>query len=203
MKKRILIADDHLVVRIGTISILRSTYPNMTMDLAKSYDEAKSYLQTYQYDIIMLDINMPGTQHTKMIQEIKTMQNSIKILIFSSYDQAVAIQYIRKGAEGYLNKQCSEDDVKNAIHTLLETGFYWPPELIPLIMKDAKEEGTKSLTTREYEVFELLAKGNGNLEICNRLKLQVSTISTFKKRIFGKLKISNIAELIETYKSQH
>ncbi|GAA4152661.1 response regulator transcription factor [Chryseobacterium ginsenosidimutans] len=204
MNNRILIADDHLVVSIGIVSILRSAYPNMVIDIAKSYPEAKNCLLARKYDVIMLDIHMPGTQYTQMIPEIKELQNDIKILIFSSFDQNIALQYIRKGAEGYLNKQCSEDDVKNAINTILETGFYYPPELIPIIMKGTKETTeVKNLTTREFEVFELLAKGNGNLEISSYLNVQVSTVSTFKKRIFEKLKITNIAELIEIYKCLH
>jgi DNA-binding NarL/FixJ family response regulator len=204
MNTRILIADDHRVVCVGIISILRSAYPDMIIDWAKTYDEAKNYLQNHRYNVVMLDINMPGTLHTQMIPEIKNLQNDIKILIFSSYDQNIALQYIRKGAEGYLNKQCSEEDVKNAINIILETGYYYPPELIPLIMNGTKETNEiKNLTDREYQIFELLAKGNGNLEISNSLNVQVSTISTFKKRIFEKLNINNIAELIEIYKSLH
>jgi DNA-binding NarL/FixJ family response regulator len=204
MNTRILIADDHRVVCVGIISILRSAYPDMIIDWAKTYDEAKNYLQNQRYNVVMLDINMPGTLHTQMIPEIKNLQNDIKILIFSSYDQNIALQYIRKGAEGYLNKQCSEEDVKNAINIILETGYYYPPELIPLIMNGTKETNEiKNLTDREYQIFELLAKGNGNLEISNSLNVQVSTISTFKKRIFEKLNINNIAELIEIYKSLH
>jgi DNA-binding NarL/FixJ family response regulator len=204
MNTRILIADDHRVVCVGIISILRSAYPDMIIDWAKTYDEAKNYLQNQRYNVVMLDINMPGTLHTQMIPEIKNLQNDIKILIFSSYDQNIALQYIRKGVEGYLNKQCSEEDVKNAINIILETGYYYPPELIPLIMNGTKETNEiKNLTDREYQIFELLAKGNGNLEISNSLNVQVSTISTFKKRIFEKLNINNIAELIEIYKSLH
>ena len=204
MNIRILIADDHRVVSVGIISILRSAYPEMDIDWAKTYDEAKIFLQNSRYDLVMLDIHMPGTLYTQMIPDIKSLQSDVKILIFSSYDQNVALQYIRKGAEGYLNKQCTEEGIKNAISIILETGFYYPPELIPLIMKGTKETNeVRNLTEREYQIFELLAKGNGNLEISNFLHVQVSTISTFKKRIFDKLNISNIAELIDIYKSLH
>jgi two-component system, NarL family, response regulator, fimbrial Z protein, FimZ len=204
MNPRILIADDHLVVRVGTAAILRSAYPDIILNQARTYDEVKTYLQAHQYDIVILDINMPGTLYTQMIPEVKALQEHIKILIFSTYDPAIAVQYINKGAEGYLNKQCSEEDIKNAINIILETGFYYPQELIPFIVKGIREStGVKNLTVREYQVFELLAKGNGNIEISNQLNVQVSTISTFKKRIFEKLKITNIAELIEIYKNMH
>ncbi len=204
MNIRILIVDDHLVVRVGTVTILRSAYPDVIIDQAKTYDEMIDLLKMHQYALVMLDINMPGTQYTQMVLDIKALQDDVKIMVFSTYEETVALQYIRKGAEGYLNKQCSEEDIKEAVNIILKTGFYYPPGLIPMIMRDIKDTaGVKNLTAREYQVFELLAKGNGNLEISNYLDVQVSTISTFKKRIFEKLKVNNIAELIEVYKSLH
>lgn len=204
MEKRILIADDHFVVRAGTALILRSAYPGLIIDSAENYERVKEFLKTNHYDLLLLDIDMPGTKYTEMISELKNIQKDLKILIFSAYDQNIAIQYIRKGAEGYLNKLGTEEDIKNAIKTILETGYFYPPELIPFIIKNFDEENSiKELSSREYQVFELLAKGNGNLEISNHLSLRINTISTFKKRIFQKLKINNIAELIELYKNLH
>ncbi|REC77502.1 DNA-binding response regulator [Chryseobacterium elymi] len=204
MEKRILIADDHFVVRAGTTLILRSAYPKLTIDSAENYGRVKEFLKTNHYDLLLLDIDMPGTKYTEMISELKNIQNDLKILIFSAYDQKIAIQYIRKGAEGYLNKLGTEEDIKNSIKIILETGYFYPPELIPFIVKNFDEGiSIKELSLRELQVFELLAKGNGNLEISNHLNLRINTISTFKKRIFQKLKINNIAELIELYKNLH
>ncbi|GEN70430.1 MULTISPECIES: response regulator transcription factor [Chryseobacterium] len=204
MEKRILIADDHSVVRAGTALILRSAYPGLTIDSAENYGRVKEFLKTNHYDLLLLDIDMPGTKYTEMISELKNTQKDLKILIFSAYDQNIAIQYIRKGADGYLNKLGTEEDIKNAIKTILETGYFYPSELIPFIIKNFDGGNSiKKLSPREYQVFELLAKGNGNLEISNHLGLRINTISTFKKRIFQKLKINNIAELIELYKNLH
>ncbi|ANF52890.1 DNA-binding response regulator [Chryseobacterium glaciei] len=203
MNKRILIADDHFVVRAGAAAVLRSVYPNLTIDSAENYGHVKESLQNFRYDLILLDIDMPGTKYTEMISELKSIQKDLKILIFSAYDQNIALQYIRKGAEGYLNKLGTEDDIKNSVKTILETGYYYPPELIPFIINTNEGNGIKKLTTREYQVFELLAKGNGNLEISTLLGLQINTISTFKKRIFKKLNISNIVELVGIYKNIH
>jgi DNA-binding NarL/FixJ family response regulator len=204
MEKRILIADDHSVVRAGTALILRSAYPRFTIDSAENYERVKEFLKINHYDLLLLDIDMPGTKYTEMISELKNIQKDLKILIFSAYDQNIAIQYIRKGADGYLNKLGTEEDIKNAIKTILETGYFYPSELIPFIIKNFDGGNSiKKLSPREYQVFELLAKGNGNLEISNHLGLRINTISTFKKRIFQKLKINNIAELIELYKNLH
>jgi DNA-binding NarL/FixJ family response regulator len=204
MNKRILIVDDHYVVRTGTAAVLRSAYPNLTIDFSEKYEDVKESLRTHHYDLIFLDIDMPGTKYTEMISELKDIQQNVKILIFSAYDQNVALQYIHKGAEGYLNKQGTEDDIKNAVKTILDTGFYYASELIPLIIKDAKEiKSIKKLTPREYQVFELLAKGNGNLEISNLLGIQINTISTFKKKIFEKIGTNNIIELAKVYQNLH
>ena len=204
MKKRILIADDHVVVRTGTALVLRLAYPTLTIDFSEKYEDVKESLRARHYDLILLDIDMPGTKYTEMIPELKTIQNDLKILIFTAYDQNIALQYINKGAEGYLNKRGTEDDIKNAVKTILQTGFYYPAELIPFIIRDIKETNKiKSLTPREYQIFELLAKGNGNLEISNLLGLQINTISTFKKKVFEKLRISNIVELVKIYQDLH
>ncbi|MGK6344357.1 response regulator [Chryseobacterium sp. DT-3] len=203
MMKRILIADDHFVVRTGVAAILRSVYPDLIIDSAENYGRVQESVQNFLYDLIILDIGMPGTKYTDMISELKSIQKDLKILIFTVYDHNIALQYIRKGAEGYLNKLGTEDDIKNSVKTILETGYYYPPELIPFVFKNADGNRNEKLTPREYLVFELLAKGNGTSEIAHLLDLQLSTISTFKKRIFQKLKVKNIVELIEIYQNLH
>ncbi|ALR29570.1 LuxR family transcriptional regulator [Chryseobacterium sp. IHB B 17019] len=203
MKGKILIADDHTVVRLGTRAVLKSQYPDIDVHLASDYDAVKSSLHANNYNLILLDINMPGATNTEMIHEIKQLQPNIRILIFSGYDQDIALQYIRKGAEGYLNKQCSEDELTYAIHTILHTGYYYPAEIIPILINSKEKKGVQSLTPREFEIFELLANGHGNLEISNILNIQISTISTFKKKIFKKLGVSNVVELSKVYEKLH
>jgi DNA-binding NarL/FixJ family response regulator len=155
------------------------------------------------YHLLILDIDMPGTQYKKMISELKNIQKDLKILVFSGYDQDVAIQYIREGAEGYLNKQSSEEEIKNAVKTVIEKGYFYPAELIGLIIQNKRDNPVEKLSSREYEIFKLLADGYGNLEISNKLSIQMSTVSTYKKRIFQKLEVSNIAELIKVYEMMH
>ncbi|AZA76254.1 DNA-binding response regulator [Chryseobacterium sp. G0186] len=203
MNERILIADDHYVVRAGTALVLESAFPDLKIDFAENYEQVKKMLGGQQYDLLILDIDMPGTQYKKMIPEVKDIQENIKILVFSGYDKDVAIQYIREGAEGYLNKQSSEEEIKNAVKTILEKGYFYPAELIGLIIQNQRNNPAEKLSSREYEIFKLLADGNGNLEIANRLSIQMSTVSTYKKRIFQKLEVGNIAELIKVYEMMH
>lgn len=203
MNERILIADDHYVVRAGTALVLESAYPKLSIDFAENYEQVKEQLGSCDYDLLLLDIDMPGTQYKKMITELKSIQKSLKILVFSGYDKDVAIQYIREGAEGYLSKQSSEEEIREAVRSVIEKGYYYPAELIGLIIQNKKSNPVEKLSSREYEIFKLLADGYGNLEISNKLDIQMSTVSTYKKRIFKKLNISNIAELIKVHEMMH
>ncbi|WP_061085427.1 response regulator transcription factor [Chryseobacterium indologenes] len=203
MNERILIADDHYVVRAGTALVLESAYPKLSIDFAENYDQVKKMLGTHQYGLLILDIDMPGTRYKKMISELKNIQKGLKILVFSGYDKDVAIQYIREGAEGYLNKQSSEEEIKNAVKTVIEKGYFYQAELIGLIIQNKRDNPAEKLSSREYEIFKLLADGYGNLEIANKLNIQMSTVSTYKKRIFQKLDVGNIAELIKVYEMMH
>ncbi|KMQ61389.1 LuxR family transcriptional regulator [Chryseobacterium angstadtii] len=203
MNEKILIADDRYVVRAGTALVLESAYPDLKIDFAENYEQVQQHLHTQHYDLLLLDIDMPGTQYKKMISELKSIQESLKILVFSGYDKNVAIQYIREGAEGYLSKQSSEEEIQEAVKSVIEKGYYYPGELIGLIIQNKKSNPSEKLSSREYEIFKLLANGSGNLEIGNKLDIQMSTVSTYKKRIFKKLNISNIAELIKVHEMMH
>jgi DNA-binding NarL/FixJ family response regulator len=203
MNERILIADDHYVVRAGTALVLESVYPKTNIDFAENYDQVKEHISNHDYDLLLLDIDMPGTQYKKMVSELKGIQKNLKILVFSGHGKDVAIQYIREGAEGYLNKQSSKEEIREAVRSVIQKGYYYPSELIGLIVQNKKSNPSEKLSAREYEIFQLLAKGSGNLEIGNKLDIQMSTVSTYKKRIFKKLNVSNIAELIKVYETMH
>ncbi|MBV8325164.1 response regulator transcription factor [Chryseobacterium sp.] len=203
MNERILIADDHHVVRAGTALILQSAYPDLIIDFAEKYDQVKELLKTTKYSLLILDLDMPGSQYRKMITELKAIQKNLRILIFSGFNKEVIIQYIREGAEGYISKQSSEEEIRNAVKLVLEKGHYYPQELIGLIIENKRMDPKEKLSSREYEIFKLLAEGNGNLEIANRLGIEMSTVSTYKKRIFQKLHLNNIADLIKAYEMMH
>ncbi|KXH81108.1 response regulator transcription factor [Chryseobacterium kwangjuense] len=203
MNERILIADDHYVVRAGTALVLESAYPELAIDFAENYEQVKSHLAAQPYDLLVLDIDMPGTQYKKMIPELKNIQEDLKILVFSGHDKDVAIQYIREGAEGYLSKQSSEEEIRGAVKSVVEKGYYYPSELVGLLIQNKQRNPEEKLSAREQEIFHLLASGIGNLEIANKLNIRMSTVSTYKKRIFKKLNVSNIAELIKVHEMMH
>lgn len=201
MNKKIIIADDHPVVRTGTKLILLSNDKELEIDQVANYKSLINKLHQTDYDLILLDLNMPGSKNTSMIEEIKEIQNDVKILIYTAYGEDVALQYINNGAHGYLNKNSSEKHIINAVANIFEFGYFYPSEIIDQLSKNSNP--IEKLSKREIEIFKLIAEGYGNLEIMNKLKLQSSTVSTHKKRIFEKLNIENISDLIKMYEKIH
>lgn len=201
MIKNILIADDHHVVLTGTSLILESRIPNIAIDQAEDYPEALDKISKQKYDLIILDINMPEAKNKKMISEIKELDPDIKILIFSAYEEEIAVQYIKEGANGYLSKLCKVDEMSEAVNRIFSEGYYYPSSIVHQLLKTSPLDSIKNLSEREYEIFILMVKGYGNLEISNELNIQMSTISTYKKRIHNKLKTNHLADLIKLYQT--
>lgn len=203
MKKKILIADDHHIVLTGTSLILESQMTDIVIDIAENYPDVITKISKDKYDLLILDINMPESKNKKMISEIKEIDSDIKILIFSTHDESVALQYIMEGANGYLNKLSKVEEISEAVKRILLDGNYYTSSIVEKLLQ-ASINGTplnplEKLSEREYQIFVLMAKGYGNLEISNYLNIQMPTISTYKKRIYSKLNTSNLADLIKIY----
>lgn len=201
MTKNILIADDHDIVLVGTSMILESRIPNVVTDLAEDYPKALEKISNQKYDLVILDINMPESKNKKMIAEIKAADPDIKILIFSAYEEEVAVQYIKEGANGYISKLSKSDEISDAVKKIFSDGYYYPSNIVNQLFLESPLDSIKNLSAREYEIFILMVNGNGNLEISNKMGIQMPTISTYKKRIHTKLKTSNLADLIKLYQT--
>lgn len=203
--KKILLADDHFIVRAGTSMIIEKKYPEFIVHHAENYNETLEKIEIENYDIVFLDIEMPGTKHELMINEIRNIARNIRIIIFSVYEENIAIRYLTEGANGYLNKLSSREKIIEAIDSVLVEGFYYSPQVMKemfLINQRKKEINPfDNLTVKEKEIAYLLIEGNGNLEISNLIDLKMSTISTYKKKIFKKLNVNNIIELFTLYES--
>lgn len=201
MSKNILIADDHDIVLVGTTLILESRIQDAEIDQAENYPETIEKISQKKYDLVILDINMPESKNKKMISEMKAIDPHIKILIFSAYEEEIAAQYIREGANGYVSKLSKSDEISDAVKKIFSDGYYYPSALVNQLINESPLDLIKNLSEREYEIFMLLAKGYGNLEISNKMNIQMTTISTYKKRIHTKLKTKNIADLIKLYQT--
>lgn len=209
MELKIILADDHSVVRNGVSIILKEAFKNLEIKNAQNFTELIAILSNFNARIIFLDINISGGNSTAMIDKIRQLNSEVLILMFSAYEETqYALRYIHAGADGFLSKDSSEQGIVDAVKTLLSTGKYVSDALKNRILENFLHEipinPLQNLSNREVEVAELLARGEGNLEISNILKIQMSTVSTYKNRIFEKLKISNVldlAEILRIYKN--
>ncbi|MBY0485854.1 MAG: response regulator transcription factor [Flavobacteriaceae bacterium] len=208
IEKNILLVDDHMVVRKGIELILSSNIPNVSIYNSQNYEEALEILKTLNIDLILLDININGVENIKIMKEIKEIQKSTKILIFSSHEESqYGLRYIQNGADGYLNKFCSQDRIVSAVSEMIEKGSFYSDDtrekLNSKTKKKNKINSIDSLSNREFEIAQLLINGYGNLEISNKLDIQMSTVSTYKNRIFDKLSVNNIVSLSDLFKDHN
>ena len=204
MGLKIILADDHSVVRQGVALILKSYFKDIEVRNAQDFAEVLSVLKKFDAEIILLDINILGGNTTAMIDSIRKVNKKIYILMFSAYQESnYALRYIQAGANGYLSKEAPEEVIAEAINSLLTTGKYYSNTVKEKILENAfyntPLNPLELLSEREIGVAELMVKGDGNLEIANKMNIQVTTVSTYRSRIFEKLKISNIVSLIEIF----
>jgi DNA-binding NarL/FixJ family response regulator len=204
--KHILIADDHGVVRYGMMLFIKDLMPWAQVSQVGTFNEAIGHVNKSQVDLVILDINLPGGNNIKMVDSLKAVQPDIKVIIFSSYDEKVyAERYLRAGAKGYLNKETSNKEIKKAIQSVLSGGVYMSNTVKDLMLNrllniEVGQNPLSVLSNREIEVAQLLVIGKGVTEISTALNLQLSTVSTYKNRIFEKLDVSNVVQLIEKFK---
>lgn len=211
--QRILLTDDHDVLLFGTSIILKEIIPKAEIHFSYSLQQALSILSNEKFDLILLDIDIPGGNNVGMIQKIKKLSPSVRILMFSSYDERIyAISYLQAGADGYLNKHCSKKQLQIAVNEILTGKQYFSSEVRDILFdafhnkKEQPLNEFNSLSIREAEVMKLMALGKGTSEIAHELNLKLTTISTFRNRIFEKLRVSNLVELlkkIENLKTQN
>jgi len=171
----------------------------------ETFASSLDLLNRISFDLIFLDININGIENVKMMKEIKAIQPDIKILIFSSHEESkYGLRYVENGADGFLNKFCSEEKMEVALYQMFDKGYYYSD-----VVKDKMSNKTKSktssnpldlLSNREFEVAKLLVNGEGNLEISNKLDLKMSTVSTYKNRIFEKLNVNSVISLADVFK---
>jgi DNA-binding NarL/FixJ family response regulator len=198
---KIVLVDDHSVVRHGVSVLLKKAFDGITITHADNFEDLLDALNQKQ-DLLFLDINFPGGNSTKMVEEIKAKYPDVLIMMFTAYDESrYALRYLHAGANGFLNKYSKDEEIIKAVKLILENGTYVSDVVKELILENAllkkPVNPLEKLSDREIEVAELLVNGDGNLEISNKLNIQMSTVSTFKTRIFDKLGINNIVKLVE------
>jgi two-component system, NarL family, invasion response regulator UvrY len=204
----ILIADDHAVVRYGTLLILKDAFAEMRFTEAADLGQVLDLLSAQSFDLLILDINIPGGNNLTMIDAIRLRQPEIKIMIFSGYDEHLfARRYLQHGVQGYLSKHSPEIEIVVAVETILfKKEIYASTNMKQQILtgvagnKVSSTNPLSMLSNRELDVTLMLIKGVGLAEISASLNLQISTVSTYKTRIFEKLEVTNVIELAELVK---
>jgi len=198
---RVLIADDHPIYRKGLLQILMEVPGMFAVDEAESGEEALAKVWDNDYDLVLLDISMPGRGGLDALKVLKSHHPKLPVLILSMHpEEQYAVRALRAGASGYLNKECAWDELVNAIKKVLEGGKYVSSVLAEKLAANLYGNTDKPLqeilSDREYQVFLMIASGKTVSAIAEELSLSVKTVSTHRVRILGKMKLENNTELI-------
>jgi len=198
---RILVADDHAVVRQGVQKILHDELPVVQLGEAKSVDEVLALLRSGVWDLLILDINMPGRSGLEALQDIKDMQHKPRVLVLSMHpEDQLAQRVIKAGASGYLTKDTAPEELIIAVNKILSGGKYisfsLAEQLVGELQGETGQEAHKNLSDREYEVLRLIGLGKTPSQIAEILALSPKTVSTYRSRLLQKMGMESNAELI-------
>lgn len=197
-----LLADDHSLIRQGIVFVLEEIDFDYEVFHASNLQQTLEAVKIHPIDIAIIDAHFPDGNSLTVLSEIKKIKPEIKILIFTGIDESThSLKFINAGANGFLSKLNEEAEIEKAIKRIINEGEYISPVTQALLMNslhNGKQINPLSLLTeRELQIAKMYAEGLGNLEIAGQLDIKQNTVSTLKKRIFDKLKIENIVELIE------
>jgi DNA-binding NarL/FixJ family response regulator len=204
---RVLLADDHAVVRAGLREILAGTGDISVAGEAANGQDALALIRAHDYDLAVLDMSMPGRSGIELIKLIKAEKPKLRILVLSMHsEEQYAVRALKAGASGYLGKESAADQLVAAIRRIAAGGAYVSPETAQRLALDAGRDTAglphTLLSDREFQVFQLIASGAAVGEIARQLSLSAKTVSTHKTRIMEKMGLANQAELIR-YALEH
>ncbi|HXB09473.1 MAG TPA: response regulator transcription factor [Puia sp.] len=198
---RILIADDHAIVRKGIRQLLVEEYPSAIIAEVGDSESLISKTNTENWDVVICDLDMPGRSGLDAMQQIRAMHPKLPVLIMSIYpEEQYARRLLKAGAAGYLSKDAATEDLAKAVRQVLQGRKYISPAVAQMIADDFGQDGTdkashESLSNREFEIFKLIASGMSVSEIADKLSLSSATISTHRARILVKMNLRTNAEL--------
>ncbi|MDP2207915.1 MAG: response regulator transcription factor [Bacteroidota bacterium] len=199
---KVLIADDHQIVREGLKRILHHASDIDEVSEAENAQQLLDLLETQHWDVVVLDINMPGKSGLDVLKEIKHQYPKLPVLILSMYPESqFAVRMIKQGASGYLTKASAASELIQAIRKVYQGGKYISPSVADKLAEALGSETDKpaheSLSDREFQVFRFIATGMTVGEIAVELTLSVKTISTYRTKILEKMKLRNNADIVQ------
>ena len=202
---RVLIADDHQLVREGLRQILTAAAGIEVAAEASTGDQALALVKSANFDLALIDMSMPGLAGIALIKRLKLERPGLRILVLSMHGETqYAARALKAGASGYLTKDSASEQLVVAIRKIAAGGLYLTDAAASTLLQAPGRDtpSHEQLSDREFEVFRLLASGQGPTEIAEQLHLSVKTVSTHKTRILEKLNLDNAAELVR-YALEH
>jgi len=197
---KILIADDHAVVRKGLKQILLEEYPSAKIGEVADAESLLAEVTKETWDIVICDMNMPGRSGLDALTQIKQVTPQLPVLIMSMYpEDQYALRVLKAGASGYLGKENIHDDVIRAVQTVQLGKKFITPTIAEKLANALGENNSlqphETLSDREFDVFKLLASGKAVSDIAQQLSLSATTVSTYRSRIMEKMNMRTNAEL--------
>jgi len=198
---RVLIADDHAILRRGLREILMRELEGAVCGEAKDATEVMVRIQQSEWDLAILDITMPGRSGLDVLNDLKVARPKMPVLVLSMHaEDQYAKRVLRAGAAGYMNKESAPEELIKAVRKVLAGGRYVSAALAENLVSDLSQESKRpiheSLSNREFEVLRMFASGKTVGQIAEELRLGVTTVSTYRARILEKMHMLTTAELI-------
>jgi len=198
---RVLIVDDHAIVRRGLRELLSDEFRGAAFGEASTAQQALEQLWKQKWDVALLDITLPGRSGLDLLKEFKAARPRLPVLVLSVHpEDQFALRALKAGAEGYLTKESAPEELVKAIRKILAGGRYVSPTLAEKLALGVRKDSTRAphetLSDREYEIMCCIASGKTVTEIAGELSLSPKTISTYRARILEKLGVKNNAAII-------
>lgn len=205
---KVLICDDHKIVRVGIRYLLEQMPEVKEIEEAENGNDAISILRNKNFDLVLLDISLPGISGLEVLQLIKANWHHINVLVLSMHPQEqYAIRALKLGASGYLTKDTASEELLIAVRKIAAGGKYislsMGEHLALYIDNETVEQGHANLSKREFEIMIMLANGKSLLEIGNELFISNKTVSTYRTRIMAKMELSKNTELTKYCMENH
>lgn len=199
---RILIADDHPILRRGLKDMLSREVAGAICGEAGNAQEVFSKMHDQNWDLVVLDVTMPGRSGLDVLRDLKGLRPELPVLVLSMHpEDQLGRRVLKAGASGYMNKESAPEELIKAVRKVLAGGTYVSPALAERLARDLHEDSGRplheTLSDREFEVLRLIGSGKAVSQIAEILHLSVPTVSTYRARILEKMKMTTTAELIK------
>jgi DNA-binding NarL/FixJ family response regulator len=198
---RILVADDHPILRRGLKEILVRELDGVTCGEAGNAHQVLSEVQSQEWDLVILDVTMPGRSGLDVLRDLRGLRPQLPVLVLSMHpEDQLGKRALKAGASGYMNKESAPEELIKAVRKMLEGRVYVSPALAERLALDLRENAGQplhdTLSEREFEVLRMLASGKTVTEIADELHLSLPTISTHRAHILAKMNMTTTAALI-------